>query len=949
MRSKTTKILLVEDNPADARYTQELLATSQYSIVTANTLVNALEIIQRERVDIALLDLALPDSIGVQTVAKVLAENKELPIVVLTGLEDVECAIEALRVGAYDYIVKGKLNEKLLLRSINLAIEEKKHQLIRANLLSKTRLNKLSAAVGDGLISCHSLSDFLEHCSRALCEHLNLIHAHLWTLNDQLNEFHLQAASGKCNDLLTDSVYVSLPKNIAQPFNSKILAQIAEQITSKTLAYCESPAGLENDFELIIQPLTCDERLFGIMTLHMHSFAESLAQPSLNMVAEQIARGMDRKLSEAARSLLANIVQCSEDGIISFDAENKIKTWNIGAERIFGYSSDEAAGKDLSLFLPISESSNLAETEESILHGNSLENIELNGKRKDGTTLEVALTVSSLLDSGAKEYGTSIIVRDISARRDAERIEQTHTKIMATLRDSASIEDAAPKLLEAIRDAQSFDVVSLWLKGKDIAKLACIATSATDIPGISDLETITNHLKLAGDLFCLENIANNPNGSIILEIDRVEDPLKRSHSENLKPLSMIVYPIICGNECLGAIELHKSATLSSKNDAFDKLMKPICYQVGQFIEKKDAEKTAERATRARLRIGEAITENAPIGIAWLDNNLVITEVNRAFCAQLNLVREEIQGNLILKIPTGIPGDWLLDVVESGLPMSHSNYKMDISEKEIYCDLTIWPVKNDGDTPDGLVVLSVDVTERVELSRQKEDFVATLTHDLKNPLIGQTHIMQGLLDGKLGPLNPEQIEVLTIVNSGTAELLDLIKMLLDVYRYENGKNILRLEEVELREEIDGILTQFKPLYKRKNLKVTVTDHLKSPAIQVDRMAIRRVLSNLVNNAIKFTGNQGNINLTCETKPVGVSISVKDNGYGIPKEELPYIFQRFSIGKNQTVNKTGSGLGLYLCKQIVEQHGGKIFCKSSTNTGTEITFTLPVDAESKDKDL
>lgn len=242
------------------------------------------------------------------------------------------------------------------------------------------------------------------------------------------------------------------------------------------------------------------------MTLHMHSFAESLAQPSLNVVAEQIARGMDRKLSEAARSLLANIVQCSEDGIISFDAENKIKTWNIGAERIFGYSSDEAAGKDLSLFLPISESSNLAEIEESILHGNSLENIELNGKRKDGTNLEVALTVSSLLDSGAKEYGTSIIVRDITARRDAERIEQTHTKIMATLKDSVSIEDAAPKLLEAIRDAQSFDVVSLWLKGKDIAKLACIATSATDIPGISDLETIANHLKLAGDLFALRTL-----------------------------------------------------------------------------------------------------------------------------------------------------------------------------------------------------------------------------------------------------------------------------------------------------------------------------------------------------------------------------------------------------------------------------------------------------------
>ncbi|HMO22077.1 MAG TPA: response regulator, partial [Candidatus Melainabacteria bacterium] len=316
MNSKSTKILLVEDNPADARYTKELLPATQYSLIGANSLAEALECVRDTRVDVVLLDLALPDSMGVETVAKLIAQRKELPIVVLTGLEDVECAIEALRIGAHDYIVKGKLNEELLIRSIDLAIEAKKHQLTRDNLLSKTRLNKLSAAVGEALITCHSVTDFLEKCAEALHQHLGLIHAHIWTLNDHLNEIHLQAVSGECKDMKPGSTYVSHQTKNLHQLSTEALAEITDLLAKKTIERCEINSNKDWAAVLVVEPLISDDRLFGFLTLHMQSNADTIPQPSLKILAEQIAMGLDKKLSEAARALLANIVQCSEDGII---------------------------------------------------------------------------------------------------------------------------------------------------------------------------------------------------------------------------------------------------------------------------------------------------------------------------------------------------------------------------------------------------------------------------------------------------------------------------------------------------------------------------------------------------------------------------------------------------------------------------------------------------------
>ena len=940
MNSKSTKILLVEDNPADARYTKELLPATQYSLIGANSLAEALECVRDTRVDVVLLDLALPDSMGVETVAKLIAQRKELPIVVLTGLEDVECAIEALRIGAHDYIVKGKLNEELLIRSIDLAIEAKKHQLTRDNLLSKTRLNKLSAAVGEALITCHSVTDFLEKCAEALHQHLGLIHAHIWTLNDHLNEIHLQAVSGECKDMKPGSTYVSHQTKNLHQLSTEALAEITDLLAKKTIERCEINSNKDWAAVLVVEPLISDDRLFGFLTLHMQSNADTIPQPSLKILAEQIAMGLDKKLSEAARALLANIVQCSEDGIISSGLDGKIKTWNEAAERIFGYGFEEAIGKDISLFLPEENNPSIETIQNALVEGKSVETLELTARKKNGQYQMVSLTVSALQDNSNSVYGTSMIVRDISAQKLSEKIEKTHTRAMEILNACDSIDMAAPRILKELRKVQQLDMVDFWLPETLGTNLGCLAVSTTGGEIVEKFAKSSSQQKLARKTSLPGMALESGEPVACFDIGSAGGFDRKDAALKAKLKSVIAYPVKSGDQRLAVIELFSSESLDHNKAMLDRLMKPLCYHIGQFIERKKAEEAARQATRAQLKISQAITQNAPSAITWLDKNLAVSEANLAFCNQFAIQRNNAIGSLIFQLATGIPEEWLTKVLEEGRPFNRNNYLIEQeSTEENFCDLTIWPVMDETEKPDGLVILTIDVTERVELARQKEDFVATLSHDLKNPLIGQLHVLEGLLEGKLGQLNAAQFDVLSIVHSGTTEVLDLIKMLLDVYRYQDGNQKLVPEEFDLHNEIASIINQYKPLTERRDLTIDAPYLEKNIRLTADKMAIRRVVSNLINNSIKFTSNPGSISISCKQVEDMVKITVKDNGYGIPESELPFLFERFSKGKSHTQNKAGTGLGLYLCMQIVEKHGGSIGCKSEKDAGTEIYVILP----------
>lgn len=225
-----------------------------------------------------------------------------------------------------------------------------------------------------------------------------------------------------------------------------------------------------------------------------------------------------------------------------------------------------------------------------------------------------------------------------------------------------------------------------------------------------------------------------------------------------------------------------------------------------------------------------------------------------------------------------------------------------------------------------------------LLKQREDFMYTLAHDLKTPLISGDRVLEILIAGSLGPLSDQQEKILSMLKDSNRALLHMVQNLLAVYRYESGAERLHLEPADLPELIQQCIKQIEPLAGGRSIKCSPPVSL-SPVV-CDALEIRRVISNLLSNAVKFTGNDGAINLTVhdDANEGVIKIAVEDNGIGVPDRDQENVFHRFWQG-NRHDRQIGSGLGLHLCWNIITAHGGTILCQSVEGRGSKFTVVLP----------
>jgi PAS domain S-box-containing protein len=248
----------------------------------------------------------------------------------------------------------------------------------------------------------------------------------------------------------------------------------------------------------------------------------------------------------------------------------------------------------------------------------------------------------------------------------------------------------------------------------------------------------------------------------------------------------------------------------------------------------------------------------------------------------------------------------------------------------------------------LFVLSADditgrkVAEQRRLAEfgieQREDFIATLTHDLKTPIVGANMVLSALLDGSLGPLQVQQSEIISKLKGSNQALLKMIHNLLDIYRYESGPDSLFFENADLSLLIKFCTDEIQPLLDSKRLSIDVSVPKPLPIV-CDEQAIQRVLTNLLSNAVKFTPEGGRLTIKAEEAPNTVRICLQDTGSGISAKDLERLFQRFWQGEPGKRYAAGTGLGLYFCNSVIRAHGGNIECQSSLGEGTTFKITLP----------
>lgn len=285
-------------------------------------------------------------------------------------------------------------------------------------------------------------------------------------------------------------------------------------------------------------------------------------------------------------------------------------------------------------------------------------------------------------------------------------------------------------------------------------------------------------------------------------------------------------------------------------------------------------------------------------------------------------------------------------------------------KIIPVEVSAAPVTNDGNF-DGMECSLHDITERKrlendlkdsyrklqvayeelkEVDEMKTDFVSVITHELSTPLAIMGNNLEMLLDDTFGELNDMQHESISRSYKNNERLKKLVQDSIEMLNIYGGRLKLELDQVYLEEVFKSVLSEIEGMVEEKVQKISLKIPKEIPIVECDGEKIGQVLRNLLHNAIKFTPDEGRIDVTLEIKDRKegqiIICTVSDNGIGIPEEEYDNIFKQFYEVDSYLHHGTGSGLGLSIAKGIVEAHGGEIYVESRIGEGSKFTFTIPL---------
>ena len=253
--------------------------------------------------------------------------------------------------------------------------------------------------------------------------------------------------------------------------------------------------------------------------------------------------------------------------------------------------------------------------------------------------------------------------------------------------------------------------------------------------------------------------------------------------------------------------------------------------------------------------------------------------------------------------------------------------------------------DDGDIVSAVAVVQ-DMTPVEEVERLRREFLAMVSHELRTPLTTIKGCTGIVLGSSSPPTNSEMLQYFRMIDEQSDYLRDLVNNLLDMTQIEAGALSVTLEPTDVEAIIDEVRIAFIRQGRRNPIEVELPPDL--PQIAADRQRIGQVLNNLLSNASKYSGETTTIRVSASREDVYIAFSVTDGGRGIPADELPNLFKKFSriesAGRGQRI--AGEGLGLAICKGIVEAHGGRILAESDgEGQGTRITFTIPMAAVQK----
>lgn len=405
--------------------------------------------------------------------------------------------------------------------------------------------------------------------------------------------------------------------------------------------------------------------------------------------------------------------------------------------------------------------------------------------------------------------------------------------------------------------------------------------------------------------------------------------------------SLLSAPLFASEKTLGVLCL-----LSQESDTFDddsaRLLLTLCSEAAAALEKA---RLYRRTLEEKGKV-EAIIRGLNDGLLVLDTAGRVVMANPTAEGMLEY-RGELLGSPVEALWEGDerivcrphPREALMEVVGRGEIVSG---KLEIrGQRPLHYQVSWIPLAEETGRNLGVAVIFHDVTDFVELDRVKDDFISIVSHELRTPLTSIKGFLRLLQAERVGPLNDKQRRYLETVLQQTDGLISLVGDLLDLSRMEAGKMRVERRPEDLAEIVREVAGTMEGLLEEKGLELRLDLPSDLPPVMGDRERIRQVLLNLLHNSMKFTPRGGVIHVGLEGTDQGdVLLQVADNGQGIPPRDLERIFDKFyQVDSSSTRQQPGAGLGLPICRKLVEAMGGRIWAESDGRTGSVFKVVLP----------
>jgi PAS domain S-box-containing protein len=789
-----------------------------------------------------------------------------------------------------------------------------------AALAKRGRQQAAVAELGRQALSDLDYDHLLRETAAAVRDTLDVDYVHILELDEKRSWLRLVAGlgwqEGVVGNLLVDTGTASL---------SGFTLIVGEPVTVEDLTQetrFRSPQflvnhGVRSGLSVVIGDQAGQYGVLGAFTREMVRFTQDDVN-FLQSVANILATAYDHSRSDRLLRHYAAIVLSSEDAIIGESLDGIITSWNEAAHLMFGYTEDEALGQPVTIIYPPDDYAGAYEVLERIKQGNRIEQMETVRHRKNGELFDASISVSPIRDPSGRIVGAAKIERDISDRTRAEAERRASEDRLQLALDAGNM------------GAWDWEIASGTLDW---------SPNMVEMHGLRP-DDFTGRFEDFSD-----RIHPDDRDRVLKQIQAAlqTDGLLHTEYRNLRPDGSVQWLEARGRVSRGRL---------GQPDH----MSGVCIDVTEQIRLRQQIARFAAATVAERDQLQQVIDVIPEGVVIISVDGQIGMSNEA--------AREIWGDQLSNI------DVHAQVADEGPPNPAGPCR--------FADLPVWrsivtgeyvlshqitveragraesiqllfnsaPLRDDRGQITAAVTTFQDITTIKDFERQKDEFLQTISHDLKNPLTSIKGNAQ-LLRRRTQSITAGLIPVVERIEASSDQATALIEELLDITRLQMGRPLdLVRKPTPVNELVRRTVDEFRVTSDGHRFRIVSDQEMIVGSLDEHRIA--RVLSNLISNAVKYSDPSNEILITISVPEIDgdwLEISVQDHGIGIPASDLSRLFERFRRGSNVEGLIRGSGLGLASSKQIVEQHGGTITVQTEEGRGSTFTVRLPLAALSE----